>query len=55
MKLEDQWCALHYAIIEDHLAIVEILLQNGANPNIANIHGKSPLHIAAIRGNKFIC
>lgn len=31
--------------------VVELLIQNGADINIADEHGQTPLHFAAKRGN----
>ena len=42
---------LHSAVSSGNLAIVKILLQNGANVNIQNRTGKSPLSLAAA-GNR---
>ncbi len=42
--------ALHYASVVDHADMVSWLLENGAEINI-NGDGRSPLHIASVRGN----
>jgi ankyrin repeat protein len=35
---------LHLSIIRNHIPLVSILLENGANVNILDKHGKTPLH-----------
>jgi len=40
------WTALHFAAQERHAALVGILLQRGANPNLLNSHGNGPLWVA---------
>lgn len=50
MKLEDQWCALHFACMECHFEAARILLEEGANPNVTNMFGRTALHIASIKG-----
>ncbi len=42
--------ALHYATLEDHPDMVKWLLERGAEIGV-NGDGRSPLHIAAVRGN----
>ncbi|XP_057990379.1 ankyrin repeat-containing protein At5g02620-like [Hevea brasiliensis] len=51
----DEDTALHEAVRNNHLQVVEILI--GENPefaNIANAAGESPLHLAAVRENNII-
>lgn len=43
--------ALHWAIMKDFPSTVELLLNNGANPNQKNSSGQTPLHYAALYGN----
>ena len=43
---EDGYTLLHSAVSIDHAEIVEILLKNGANPNIKDKKDNSPLHFA---------
>lgn len=50
MKLEEQWCALHFACCEGHQLITLILLEHGAKPDVTNVHMRTPLHIATIKG-----
>jgi hypothetical protein len=43
--------ALHYAsIVDTNLHIVKILLEHGANPNMKDTHGLTPLSIAQTEG-----
>jgi ankyrin repeat protein len=37
MKLEEQWCSLHYATIEGNYEACKILLNSGAKPDVTNI------------------
>ena len=41
------WTALHWAAYMGHDNIVELLLKNGASPNVQNDQGDTPLHKAA--------
>jgi ankyrin repeat protein len=45
------YTALHIAVCKDHVTIVDLLLSNGANPNIATPSGWTPLHTAAQEGH----
>lgn len=47
--------ALHCAAAGGHLAVIEILLAAGANPNIADQQSFYPLHLAASKGADKIC
>jgi len=44
--------ALHYAILSDNQSIVTQLLNNGANPNIKNEEGLTPLVISSYSFDK---
>ncbi|CAB0038587.1 unnamed protein product [Trichogramma brassicae] len=37
--------ALHYALLGRDKTVVELLLRNGADPNLANVEGLTPLHL----------
>lgn len=43
--------ALHIVADRDDTSWIKFLLQNGANPNIANKNGVTPIMIAAAKGN----
>jgi ankyrin repeat protein len=43
--------ALHYAGYRNNLAMTELLLDSGADPNIAALDGERPLHTAAFAGD----
>jgi ankyrin repeat protein len=46
----DGTTALHWAVRQDDLELVERLLKSGADPKAANRYGVTPLHLAAING-----
>ena len=39
---------LHFATLKGDLKVVELLLEYGSNPDIANIRGYTPLHSVAL-------
>ena len=45
---------LHSAVLSGNMAEVERLLKLGANPNVANREGRTPLYAAALFGFKNI-
>eukprot|EP01038_Epipyxis_sp_PR26KG_P009672 gene9672-13022_t len=49
------WSSLHYASYQGHLAIVSILIDNGADVNNLNDFGFTPLIYAAQQGHIDIC
>jgi hypothetical protein len=56
MDQSDGMTALHHAVSNNQLPMVQLLLQHGANPNTCfqekNIHhGETPLYVAASNGN----
>jgi ankyrin repeat protein len=47
----DGTTALHWAVRQDDLELVDRLLRSGANPKASNRYGVTPLHLAAVNGN----
>jgi len=45
------WTPLLFAVRQGNLAMVRLLLEQGADPNAANMKGKTPMHEAAGRGD----
>ncbi|CAB0036981.1 unnamed protein product [Trichogramma brassicae] len=43
---------LHSAVTHNSKKVVELLLRNGANPNLADIHGRAPLHVICSRSRR---
>jgi len=48
---QDQVTPLTCAVEAGHLEIVDLLLRQGANPDVATCKGARPLHLAAFSGN----
>uniref|UniRef100_H2YXS8 Uncharacterized protein n=1 Tax=Ciona savignyi TaxID=51511 RepID=H2YXS8_CIOSA len=48
------WTSLHLASYFGHKEVVEVLLDRGADPNIRNHTGDSPLHKAALTSRQVI-
>ena len=46
---------LHSAVESNNIAMVEFLLQNGANVMVCDRDGKAPMHITAEKGHTYIC
>ncbi|CAB0042497.1 unnamed protein product [Trichogramma brassicae] len=42
---------LHLALADGNVRVVELLIKNGANPNLANEQGSTPLHVICTRDN----
>jgi len=38
--------ALHFAVISIHLKNVQALIKLGADPNVQDVEGNTPLHLA---------
>ena len=51
MCTNDNQTALHLAVHQGHLGIVERLVGYGAKLNIQDTNGDTPLHIALVRGD----
>jgi ankyrin repeat protein len=51
-KDESGWTILHWAAIEGHKDIAELLLAKGASVNAKSNDGRTPLHMAAEWGQK---
>ena len=47
-KSNKTWTPLHLASYFGHLKVVEVLLENKADPNLINHTGDTPLHKAAL-------
>ncbi|CAH1401021.1 unnamed protein product [Nezara viridula] len=45
-----RYSPLHYACENDHVEVVKLLLDSGANKSSADINGTTPLHIACRKG-----
>ena len=46
---------LYRAVLNDHADAARTLLSSGANPDLPNDHGRSPLHAASVRGDHSAC
>jgi len=46
---DNGWTALHFAVQDGHSKLVDELLRRGANPNLVNSHGNSPLWVGLMR------
>ena len=53
MEVKDNggWTPLHFASYQDHVEIVRLLCDLGADVEARTISGKRPLHLAAIDGH----
>ncbi|XP_023316553.1 delta-latroinsectotoxin-Lt1a-like [Trichogramma pretiosum] len=40
---------LHLALAKDEIEVIKLLLRNGADPNVINLEGLTPLHIMCVR------
>ena len=43
---EDGMTAMHFAVRENHVEVVQMLLDNNGNPNHVHAGGETPLHFA---------
>ena len=46
--------ALHAAVRQEQLEIIDVLLAAKANVNVQNVHGRTPLHEAVSMGQELI-
>ena len=46
------YCALHFAAQNSEMGITEMLLNNGANPNLTDIHGNTPIWTAIMNSKE---
>lgn len=46
---------LHIAVLKNHTEATALLLQNGANPNMADANGNTPLHLASMDQHLIDC
>ena len=44
--------SIYDAATEGNIEVVKQHLANGADVNASNMHGETPLHVAALRGHK---
>ena len=51
----DQRSALHLAASNDHLKLVEFLHEHGADLNLPDRHGRTPLHASVEKSGRYIC
>jgi ankyrin repeat protein len=49
------WTAVHYAAYYGHAAVIEVLIQSGADVNAADVMKWTPLHYAALKGRYDAC
>ena len=50
----DGMTALHWAVAQNNLPVIDLLLKAGANVKAANRYGVTPLHLAASNANAAI-
>ena len=51
VKDNNGWTALHFAAQSNHFEIIDLLLENKADPNLHDNQGNGPLWIAAMNAN----
>ena len=51
---QEKWTALHYAAAYNKVACVKLLCAGGAEVNVKDAFGRSPLYLASQRGNSAV-
>lgn len=49
------WTPLHASVLEKQVDVTILLLESGANPNLVDINGNTPTHLAAADGKSTDC
>lgn len=58
VNLQDDngWCPMHFYAQDRNILAIEVALRNGANPNLVDSHGNSPLWTAIMNArNELAC
>ena len=50
-----QRAALHLAALNEHIKIVEFLHEHGADPNLPDRQGRTPLHASVEKSGRYLC
>ena len=50
-----QRSALHLAASNDHIKIIEFLHEHGADPNLTDCQGRTPLHASVEKPGRYLC